>query len=333
LVPAMLAVWYASGRRSSATALVLVGYVILMAPWWTRNTLLLGTPFPEGASRSIWLVRYDEIFSYPASILTPARWWDSGWITLLQARGQALLSNLQSFLAVNGYVFLAPLMIVGIQRCWRHVLVRIAMAYLVLLMLVMSLIFPHIGARGGFFHSSTALMPVLWTLAVEGLERVVSWVGEKRSWEPLQPLAVFNTAAIVLGAALALFLYWGRVIGPDPSQPVWSSSEVLYNDVGQRLEALDPESRIVAVNNPPGFYLATDLQAVVIPDGGTVTLHQVVERYGVDWVVLEANHPEALQDLYASRVNIDWLEPVITIADRGGRAVHLMRVQPTEGLP
>jgi hypothetical protein len=305
LAPAMLAVWYAGCRRFSAAALVLVGYGILMAPWWTRNILLLGTPFPQGATRSIWLVRYDELFSYPASILTPEHLWDAGWLTLLLVRGQALLSNLQSLLAVNGYVFLAPLMIVGIQR----------------------------STRGGFFHSSAALMPVLWALAVEGLGRVVSGVGERRGWEPKQPLAVFNTAAIVLGAALALFLYWGRVIGPDPSQPVWSSSDALYSDVGQQLKALDPELGFVAVNNPPGFHRATDLEAVVIPNGDTETLRQVVERYGVEWIILEANHPEALQDVYALSVDIDWLEPVVSLVDREDQAVHLMRVRASEGMP
>ncbi|HEY69314.1 MAG TPA: glycosyltransferase family 39 protein [Anaerolineae bacterium] len=333
LVPAMLAVWYAGDRRFSAAVLVLVGYGVLMAPWWTRNILLLGTPLPQGASRSIWLVRYDELYSYPASILTPERWWSAGWQKLLQARGQALLSNLQSLLAVNGYVFLAPLMIVGIQRGWKRPLVRIAMTYLILLMIVMSLVFPHIGARGGFFHSSAALMPVLWVLAVEGLERIVSWAGERRGWVPEQSLVVFNTAAIALGAALALFVYWGRVIGPDPSQPVWSSSDALYSDVGEQLKALDPEPGIVAVNNPPGFYRATDLEAVVIPNGNPETLYQVVERYDVEWIILEANHPEALQDFYALGVDIDWLETVVTLADREDQAVHLMRVRASEGMP
>ncbi len=333
LVPAMLAVWYAGSRRFSAAVLVLVGYGILMAPWWTRNTLLLGTPFPQGASRSIWLVRYDELYSYPASILTPERWWNAGWETLLQTRGEALLTNLQSLLAVNGYVYLAPLMIVGIQRCWKHALVRIAMAYLILLILVMSLVFPHIGARGGFFHSSAALMPVLWALAVEGLERIVFWVGERRGWEPVQPLAVFNTAAITLGAVLAVFLYWGRVIGPDPSRPVWASSSALYSDVEEQLKALDPEPGIVAVNNPPGFHRASDLEAVVIPNGDTDTLHQVVERYDVEWIVLEANHPEALGDLYALRMDIEWLETVVSLIDRENQTVHLMRVRASEGAP
>jgi hypothetical protein len=290
LVPAMFAIWYAKRRRFLALLFVIIGYVILMTPWWTRNLFLLGTPFPQGASRSIWLVRYDELYSFPASILTPERWLDAGWLTLLEARGQAILSNLQSLLAVNGYVFLAPLMIVGIKRCLDRPLVRIAMTYLVLLLAVMSFIFPHIGARGGFFHSSAALMPALWALAVEGLEKAVSWVGEKRGWEPLKPLAVFNTTAIALGGALAIFLYWGRVIGPDPSQPVWSSSSVLYSEVGQRLNVLDPDIKVVAANNGfssgchPGW-------ATRNPEASRGTIQRGLGRtrsqssYRVEWLV------------------------------------------------
>lgn len=333
LAPAMLAVWYGGRRRAYAAALVLGGYALLMAPWWGRNVALFGSLFPPGASRTLWLVNYDELYSYPASILSAGHWWDAGLPALLQARLQALIGNLQTLLAVNGIVFLAPLMIVGAVRLWKRVLVRLSILYLGLLFLLMSLALPQVGARGGFFHSSAALMPLFWGLAAQGLEIAVTWIGEKRSWHLPQAQRLFSVTAVLLGMILTAFLYWTRVIGADISRPSWGKAEAVYQNVGQHLSSLDPAAGIVAVNNPAGFHSATNLQAIAIPNGPPETLRQVVERYGAGWVILEANHPQALDDLYVQPIDLAWLELVDTILDNDGAGIHLMRVQASEVQP
>ena len=89
----------------------------------------------------------------------------------------------------------------------------------------------------------------------------------------------------------------------------------------------------MAVNNPPGFYLATGLHAIVIPDGPPETLHQIVERYNADWIVLEENHPQEINDLYTQPIDLAWLESVETIFDSDGAATRLLRVQNSEVRP
>ncbi len=333
LAPAMLAVWYSGRRRVFAAGQVLAAYALVMAPWWGRNLMLFGSLFAPGASKALWLVSYDELYSYPASILSPQHWLDAGLPALLQVRLQALATNLQSLLAVNGIVFLAPLMIVGAIRCWKRSLVRLAVLYLGLLFVLMTFVLPQVGARGGFFHSSAALMPVLWGLAAQGLEVAVEWVGKRRNWRLQQSKDFFGVGAVLLGASLTIFLYWNRVIGPDFSRPSWGASQVVYQDVGNRLQDLDPDVNVVAVNNPPGFYLATGLQAIVIPDGPPETLHQIVERYNADWIVLEENHPQEISNLYTQPIDLAWLESVETIFDSDGPAIHLLRVQTSEVRP
>jgi len=333
LAPAMLAVWYGRRKRASAAALVLASYVLVMAPWWGRNIALFGSLFPPGASRALWLVSYDELFSYPASLISPQHWWDAGLIPLLQSRMQALGTNLQSLLGVNGVVFLAPLMVIGVVRGWKRPLVRLSVAYLGLLLALMSLVFPHVGARGGFFHSSAALMPLLWALAADGLDRAVSWVGRRRKWHQSQSQRFFGVGVVLLVMMVTIVLYWGRVVGEDVSQLSWASSDAIYQEVGQRLRSLDAEVGIVAVNNPPGFHVATGLQAIVIPDGPPETLRQVVERYNAGWVILEANHVQALDELYSLTIDLAWLELIDTIVYNEAPAIHLMRVQTREVAP
>jgi hypothetical protein len=176
-------------------------------------------------------------------------------------------------------------------------------------------------------------MPLFWALSACGLDTIVAWLGQRRRWDPAQAQAFFGSAAVLLAAALTAFLYWGRAVGSDLSRPAWAAAARTYAEIGERLRDLDPEARVVAVNNPPGFYAASGIQAVVIPNGPTDTLRQVVERYGVDWVILEENHPLALDDLYARPYDSAWLTIVAEVDSADGSTAYLMRVGSSEGLP
>jgi hypothetical protein len=333
LVPAILAVWSAGRRRSSGAALVFLGYLLVMAPWWWRNVAIFGSAFPPGAGRALWLVNYDDLFSYPASVISPHNWFNAGLASLLGARLQALGTNLQSALAVNGLVFLAPFMIMGMIRRWKQLLVRLSVIYLGLLLVLMSFVLPDVGSRGGFFHSSAALMPVLWALAADGLDWAISWVGERRKWNLERAQRFFRCSAVLLAVLLTAVVYWGRVIGGEVSQPSWNSSDATYREVSQRLRSMDPEVGIVAINNPPGFHVATDLPAVVIPNGPPDTLRQVVDRYDVNWVILDENHPRALGDLYSRTAVLAWLQFADEIQHDLRPAILIFRVIADEVQP
>jgi len=97
------------------------------------------------------------------------------------------------------------------------------------------------------------------------------------------------------------------------------------------LARLDADRAPVAVNNPPGFFAATEWPAVVIPDGVPSVLHQVVQRYGVGWIVLDANHPQGLAELYADPTGLEWLRPVTSWPDPSGQPVWLLAVAQEAG--
>jgi 4-amino-4-deoxy-L-arabinose transferase-like glycosyltransferase len=314
LIPAFFAVWHAGHRRRAGWALVMAGYLLVMAPWWWRNVSVFGTPFPPGTDRALWLVSYDDLFAYPATRITFQHWLSAGLASHVLTRLQALGTNLQSLFATNGLIFLAPLMITGMIRRWKQLLVRLSALYLGLLLIVMSFVLPDVGSRGGFFHSSAALMPVLWALAVDGLDWSVAWVGGRRDWNLEQAQRFFRVGVILLALLVTVVVYWGRVIGDDAARPAWTSSHDLYREVGEHLDGLAADDRIVAVNNPPGVYAAADLPAVVIPNGPIDTLQQVVDRYDVAWVILEGNHPLALAGLYAQSIVPPWLQLVEEIS-------------------
>jgi hypothetical protein len=60
---------------------------------------------------------------------------------------------------------------------------------------------------------------------------------------------------------------------------------------------------VVMVKDPPGYYLASNRDAIVIPDGDIHTLLSVASLYKVRYVILEIDHTQGLNDLYQTPQN------------------------------
>ncbi len=302
---ALLAVWRRGepeGGLRGFLALAgpaLLGYLLVMGPWMARNFSVFGSPLAPGGAKALWLLDYDELYAYPASLLTPQRWLASGWGRILEARLQAGGTNLLHTLAVQGQVFLLPLAAAGLWRLREDRRVLLAGAGWLLTLVVMSLVFPFQGARGGYFHSGAALQPLIWAAAPLGLEAFIEWGVRRRGWAASSAGLVFRSALVVLAALMTVFLATGRAAeartGGSPE-----SGPVEYAAVQGMLQAAGAgEEDIILVNNTPGFYLASGRPAISIPNGGVDTLLAAGRRYGARFVLLEYNHPAPLHELYA----------------------------------
>jgi hypothetical protein len=293
-------------RFASTFALILVGYLLIMGPWLIRNIQVFGTPLAPGGSSALWLTDYDELYSYPADQLTFSRWWRSGVKAILQDRLWALGLNLQTALAVQGSIILLPLIAWGAWHHRRDFRVQIGVFSWLLTFAIMTVVFPFAGARGGFFHSGAALQPLFWALAPVGLARFIDWGSRVRGWKKQQARLVFRGAVIVLVISLSTFIVGERVIGWGRDVHPWDTSRQTYIYMEQKLQDLGAEpSDIVMVNNPPGYYLASGRQAIVIPNGDPKTLLAAAERYRACYVLLEKNHPRPLNHLYNNPRNVD----------------------------
>jgi hypothetical protein len=288
-----------------------------------RNLAEFGSLLAPGGMKSLWFIDYNDLYAYPAGVLTAARWWSTGLFSILQTRTWALGQNLQTLLAVQWMIILAPLIIWGFWRCRTERVVRIGLAALFSILFLMTVIFPYAGARGGFFHSGAALQPLYWALAPVGLQAFVEWGGRARGWKP-QAWRVFAAATLAGVIMLSLIVVNNRVLGADWRQPDWEASHEQYVRLGQALDALGAGSQdVVLVNNPPGFYLAAGKPAVAIPNGGPDILLAVVQKYNARFIILEGNHPPGLDDLYQQPASHPGLHYVETIA-----GVHLIEILP-----
>lgn len=288
-------------RGLSRLLVLLVGYLLVMGPWMLRNLNVFETLLSPAGLRPLWITTYDELYAYPSSVLSFQHWLASGWQALLAIRLKALGMNLQSLLAVQGQVFLLPLVAVGLWHLRRQPAVRLGgLAWLAILG-VMTLVFPHQGWRGGYFHSAAALQPLLWAVAPTGLAEIVKWAGERRRWNIPQAQRVFQAGMLVLAAGFSLVLLVGRLSGSGEAQAGWDALAQRYARIGEGLEEQRiPFSAPLLVNNPPGFYLATGRPSLSVPDGSPKTVLEVARRFGACWVLLEPDHPQGLADLYAN---------------------------------
>ena len=295
-------------RMIGTLLVVLAGYLWVMFPWYARNLLLYGAPFAPGGSRALWLTYYDQTYAYPAGRVNFAAWWAAGLPAALQARLDALWMNLKTALGVQGEIFLLPLMLVGLWRVRQRPEVRLAGLGWLLTLLVMSIIFPFAGARGGFLHSGAAFQLVWWAAAPLGLEAFIGRGVRWRNWNLERSAPIFGSLMILVCVVMSLALFSLRVMDAKTGELVWQKSWGDYVQAAALLDDLHvPADTPVMVNNPPGFYAATGRPALVITDGGVEPLLAAARRYGGRYVILERNHGPALNGLYKTPTSLPGL--------------------------
>lgn len=275
------------------SSFLLIGYLLVMLPWFLRNIAVVGAPIAPAGAQTLWLCSYDELFSYGVR-LDLNHWLGCGLDQMAITKVRALGTGLAHLSAENGLVFLAPLMAAGLWRLRRQPGVRPALLYLVLLYLAMTLAFTFVGERGGLFHSSAALMPFLCAAAPIGLETVVNAIARRRrTWNGEVAQRVFGIGAVALAALFSAALVWGRVIRSD-----WNRADAAYREAGAWLAGQGDMDSIVMAGNPPGFTYHTGHPSIVIPNGEVDTLLAAARQFNAKWLILDANRPTPLAPLY-----------------------------------
>lgn len=278
---------------------LILGYGLVMSPWYLRNFFELGKLFPAGGAHTLWLTNYDETFIYPASLLDLKTWWSAGFVVHFTAWIEAIANNLKTTMAVQGEVILLPLILAGLWTLRKNNLIRFVGFMWAAIFLIMSFVFPFSGGRGGFLHSGSSMQLVFWAVVPSGLESFIQAGVRWRKWKVESSTRVFSFFLVFICGIITLVLFVTRVMYRDTNQASWNQSDQNYREVEKELEAwgVKPSSRVI-VNNPPGYYLASGREAMVIPDGGVEMLTQVAEKFRGEFLILENNHVKGLDDLY-----------------------------------
>ncbi len=314
-----------------------LGYLLLMAPWFLRNYLAIGAPYPSAGTKTLWLTGYDELFRY-ADDLTPQRYLAWGIGNIIESKAVAAARNLFIVTFADLQIFLAPFALIGLWQLRRRIEMLPFFVYAFLLYLVMTFVFTFPSWRGSMFHSAAALLPFLALAVPPGLDAAIHWIARRRkTWDAAQATRVFRSGFVALAIFLAIFLYAQGVFpigGGSSDIPLWNLRDAEYPAVAQWLDQNarapfdDAQGDIVMTVDPPSFYNVSHRRAIVIPTDGVEAIFQAARRYGARYLVLQFDHPAPLDDLYHERTTIPGFERVADFRDGNGRAVVLFEVMP-----
>jgi hypothetical protein len=296
--------------------IIITGYALIMSPWYIRNWEIYGQIFPSGNAKALWITEYNQTFAYPADSLSYQSWISSEWQNHFISRANALFENIKTLLFVQGEIFLVPLIFIGYWRLRKQNEVKFALTMFILMIVMMSFIFPYAGSRGGYLHSGSALQSFLWVLVPQGLAGFILAGKRWRDWNIEQAGNVFSVGIVIICILLTAGIFTIKVFGNDPNQPIWNQNWRQYNIVEERIKSMEfAPDEIVVVNNPAGYFVVTGRSSIVIPDGDETTLYQVVERYDASIVILEQNIVPGLMNLYLNPKSSEWLEYIDRVED------------------
>lgn len=279
-------------NRLRSVALVLGSYLIVITGWFIRMREVSGSPLPSGGIGTAFLRGYNEIFAYPVD-WSFQNFLDWGLSNILQSRWEALIPNLATWIAVEGWGILMPFALVGLWKFRKEPLLTGFWLYAVLLHSVMTVIFAYPGYRGGLFHSSAALAPFWVVLGVLGMDAVTERLGRWRRWQRTgQAKAVFNIIAVGVALFLSFFALANQIAVQNQNKlpSIDEMESVVRADAG----AITP---VLMVNDPAKWYFYSGLAGITLPDTTIDGVRTLAGKYCVTHLVIDRNVTDVFEPL------------------------------------
>lgn len=309
------------------TFYVLLGYLLILTPWFVRNYAAVGSPYPSAGAKTLWLTSYEELFRYRDD-LTPARYLATGIGPILGSKLYAAVMNLLVIAFGDLQVFLAPFAAIGMWQLRRSLQFLPFFIYAFLLYLAMTLAFTFPSWRGSVLHSSAALLPFLAAAVPPGLDAVIQWIARRRrTWNAAQARQFFLVGFASLAIFFSILFYaqgiFGSVIGGPSTTPLWNQRDAEYIAVARWLDANAASGDVVMVPDPPSFYNISRHPAIVIPTDGTEAILLAARQYRARYLVIQYDYANIYKDLYAGETTMPELTRVADFRDALERPVTL----------
>jgi hypothetical protein len=253
-------------------------FLLVVAPWLLRNLDTFGTAFPSPGDRMLWIRDYNEHLSIGLD-LTFERYLAWGLPAIVLSKLWAAVEVAGRTLGLLGGIFGLGF----VAGLWRfRGLRRLApfLVYLIAMFAAMVLLFTEHAPKGAFLHTAPAWLPIALPLGVAGIAPMATWAG--RAWpflrRPathrfLEVVGVAGAVVLALAGALALLGPWQVRIDRHEAAAGFLREAAAADDV---LLAADASS----------LYLLTGLRGVATPFDPYNVVADVVDAYGVDWVVV-----------------------------------------------
>ncbi|MGQ0554109.1 MAG: ArnT family glycosyltransferase [Planctomycetota bacterium] len=307
----------APGRWPRPRALVglVLGYALVMSPWWAYNLHLHGVLMPGGAFKAIFLPHYEAWYSLPESV-TPQRWLDTGWNAIWKLKGTISAANLDT--AATGLITGAPerdkawadpslvtlwaLSLVGLATMLRRQFLPF-WALLLLQYTFYSLIFTAVGMES-FRTGMYSLYPTLVLASAAGLlllARGATRLAQSFSASvKAQRVAgrVVALAAVVLVGWLLLGQYrFARASLERKADGIAALNAVYRTMRVQTFDALGLSDAVIMARDVHQLNALAGMKGVMIPLEPEPVIREVARRYGARHLLLTGWGDQPLEKL------------------------------------
>jgi hypothetical protein len=307
------------------------GFLLVITPWLLRNYSAIGSFFAPGSTRTLFLLNYDEFFSFDVSRLTFSRYLQWGIANILLSKLNAL--GFISLVLLFGVwqIFLTPFAAIGFWQTRARVEMQAALVYLALLVLAMGFVFTFPATHGSMLHSAAALVAYGAVAVPPGLDTAIAWLGKRRkTWNIPQAQKVFRAGVIGLALFFSLFLYAQGVWippGAEATAPLWNARDIEYAAIDRALDArgVPDESPVITVD-PPSFINQTGRRSIYVPTESAGAIFDAARQFNARYLVLQYDKPITLRALYDGTASIDGLTELFRTEDALGRPVILFEL-------
>lgn len=280
-----LVLWRQGNRRGAGrlVGLFLLGFCLVAAPWWVRQTLVFGSPSGANPMRTAFLTDYNDLFRLDQSDLTLGGYLATSQVFAVLFKGYVLFRDLRilakaamltSLLALGALAF----------RSYRRPLLPWT-THLALGVIVPPLLVPYPAAKGGFWHLMPSLCPVIFVLAAALAVHLVTMA---------KPLAGRRGPPVAWVLVLICFtsLGWWWIRPPGDAA---AAHEPLYPEVAvEAVLALGPSPGPVLTDNAWGLYHAARVPCAQFPTDGPAAALRVADSIGAQYLVTRADAPDKI---------------------------------------
>ena len=253
-------------------------FLLVVTPWLARNLDTFGTAFPSPGDRMLWIRDYNEHLSIGLD-LTLDRYLAWGLPAIVLSKLWAAVEVAGRTLGLLGGIFGLGF-VAGLWRFRRLRRLAPFLVYVAAMFATMVLLFTEHAPKGAFLHTAPAWLPIALPLGVAGIAPLATWAGG--AWPFLRRPATHRFLEVVgVGGALVLAVGGAlALLGP------WQVRIDRHEAAAEFLRGAADQQDVVLAADPSSLHLLTGLRGVATPFDPFDVLTDVVDAYGVDWVVV-----------------------------------------------
>jgi len=307
-LPVLLAWWLLApahrprGATLRAAALLALGYLLVMSPWWARNLQVHGAIQPAASGRAAFMRQYDDWHKLPEEV-NAQTWLADGWGPIIEqktamarANGRTLVTGMVAAGQARAQAWSTPSVLLLMGLAWLGAglsLTRRRAAALWLhvgaLWAFYSLLFTAVG-HASFKQSMYGVYPLLLLCAALGMETLACALARlapsARRARVTTLLLLLMLAPLLTGQA-RFGLHEGRQKG-EAVQRIAAFWQAVERYV---LTPLDIGDETLMLRDVHEFHALLGRPAVLIPHADADDVRALARQFGVRYLLLTGADP------------------------------------------